>query len=119
TLFRSVLDAQRGAIVLADETTGELSLKTWSGPRSGADNRAFSHTLAQRCFSKGESLLCIDNTADVSAAGSVIRNDMASIICALIRSPRRRLGVLHLDRGLAQEPFSQADFKLADAIAAT
>jgi HD-GYP domain-containing protein (c-di-GMP phosphodiesterase class II) len=41
------------------------------------------------------------------------------MICALLRSPRRRLGVLHLDRGPLQEPFSRDEFFLADAIAAS
>src|SRR5262249_4261303 len=35
------------------------------------------------------------------------------------RSPRKRLGVLHLDRGPFQLPFDQQDFNLADAIAAS
>jgi HD-GYP domain-containing protein (c-di-GMP phosphodiesterase class II) len=44
---------------------------------------------------------------------------MASVICALLRSPRQRLGVLHLDRGLKQEPFTREDLQLADALAAS
>jgi HD-GYP domain-containing protein (c-di-GMP phosphodiesterase class II) len=43
---------------------------------------------------------------------------MNSLICALLRSPRKRLGVLHLDRGPTQMPFDDEDFHLADAIAA-
>ena len=35
-----------------------------------------------------------------------------------MRTPRSRVGVLHLDRGPLQEPFDQDDFCLADAIAA-
>jgi HD-GYP domain-containing protein (c-di-GMP phosphodiesterase class II) len=115
----TALDAQRGAIVLLEETTGQLTLATASGPESGPGRRAFSQTLVQRCFSKGESLLCQDPQAKRPRAGGTNRDDMASIICALLRSPRRRLGILHLDRGPKQEPFSQEDFKLADAIAAT
>src|SRR5262249_47486665 len=34
-------------------------------------------------------------------------------------SPRQRLGVLHVDRGPFQEPFTEEDFYLADAIAAS
>jgi putative nucleotidyltransferase with HDIG domain len=36
----------------------------------------------------------------------------------LLRTPRRRLGVLHLDRGLEQQPFTEDDLHLADALAA-
>ena len=113
----AVLNAQRGAILLQNGTTGQLALKAFSGSAGGS--RSYSNTLAQRCFSKGESFLCQDNEANQPSSGSVIRDNMTSIICALLRSPRQRLGVLHLDRGPQQTPFSQEDFKLADAIAAT
>ena len=35
-----------------------------------------------------------------------------------MRTPRKRLGVLHLDRGPLDEPFTQTDMHLADALAA-
>ncbi len=44
---------------------------------------------------------------------------MSSIICALLRSPRQRLGVLHLDRGPTQDAFTESDLYLTDAIAAS
>src|SRR5207253_6578842 len=76
---------------------------------------------AERRCRQGVSLLCSDVTADADLvrAGSVLRGSMASMICALLRSPRQRLGVLHLDRGPFQEPFRHDDFYLADAIAAS
>jgi len=43
---------------------------------------------------------------------------MASVLCVLLRTPRKRLGVLHLDRGPMQVPFTKDDLKLADALAA-
>jgi HD-GYP domain-containing protein (c-di-GMP phosphodiesterase class II) len=118
----AVLNAQRGSIVLKDEKTSELLAKAVSAPRprllGGA--RSFSKTLAERCFNSGESLLCRDVKTDTELqdARSVKQGTMASIICALLRSPRRRLGVLHLDRGPTQPPFTPEDFYLADAIAA-
>ena len=113
----AVLNAQRGAILLSNNSSDQLVLKCHSGTQDGG--RGYSNTLAQRCFSKGESLLCLDHLAEAPASTSIERGNMTSIICALLRSPRRRLGVLHLDRGPRQEPFSQDDFKLADAVAAT
>ena len=118
----AVLNAQRGAIVLADEATGELRLRAVSVPKALSKNaKVFSSTLARRCFKQGESLLCSDVSveADLMASNSITRGGMASIICALLRSPRKRLGVLHLDRGPIQQQFSQDDFYLADAIAAS
>jgi hypothetical protein len=115
------LDAQRGAIVLIDEATGGLKVRAVASPRKqAADDRSYSHTLAERCFNQGESLLCEDVSGDsaLTSATSVLRGKMASIVCALVRSPRKRLGVLHLDRGPFQAPFNEADFYLADALAA-
>jgi putative nucleotidyltransferase with HDIG domain len=43
---------------------------------------------------------------------------MASVLCVLLRTPRKRLGVLHLDRGPMQRPFTQDELHLADALAA-
>src|SRR5262249_36648699 len=64
-----VLDAQRGAIVLADGPGGALRLRALASgraePRARAAGRldvagraVFSHSLAQRVFTRGESILC-------------------------------------------------------------
>jgi HD-GYP domain-containing protein (c-di-GMP phosphodiesterase class II) len=87
----------------------------------GASQRCYSRTLADRCYNQGESLLCRDASAEAALhqARSVQIGSMSSLICALLRSPRQRLGVLQLDRGPFQEPFDQEDFYLADAVAAS
>jgi HD-GYP domain-containing protein (c-di-GMP phosphodiesterase class II) len=118
----AVLDAQRGCIILADEATERLELHAIAFSKQAmCANKTFSRTLAQHCFSQGKSLLCRDVSIDqeLQRASSISYGSMASIICVLLRSPRKRLGVLHLDRGPLQEPFSQDDFQLADAIAAS
>ena len=118
----AVLEAQRGAILLADEDSGQLHLRALSLSRPTLRNRGtHSHTLAERCYLSGESLLCADVRAesDILNARSVTHGAMTSIVCALLRTPRRRLGVLHLDRGPLQEPFGHDHFQLADALAAT
>jgi HD-GYP domain-containing protein (c-di-GMP phosphodiesterase class II) len=119
----SALGAQRGSIILAEPATGELTLRALLGPgvptlRAG---RPYSRTLIDRCFRHGESLLCRDARVDddLLNAQSVRAGTMSSIICALLRSPRQRLGVLHLDRGPMQDAFSENDLFLADAIAAS
>lgn len=118
----AVLKAQRGTILLTDERTGQLRPYTRSATRRYLrEGKAFSATLIKRCFEQGESLLCRDVNADpeLLAASSVQQGTMASIICALFRSPKKRLGVLHLDRGPLQPAFTEEEFYLADAIAAT
>jgi putative nucleotidyltransferase with HDIG domain len=126
-----VLDAQRGAIVLAEQPEGPLKLKALttgrSEPRAVVSGRAeaggrfsFSHSLAQRCFTKGESILChrVEEDPELALAKSIAEGAMASVLCVLLRTPRKCLGVLHLDRSPWQKPFTQDDLHLADALAA-
>ncbi len=126
-----VLDAQRGAIVLADGPGGTLRLRGLATgrtePRAMAAGRldaatraVFSQSLAQRAFTKGESVLCqsIAEDSELALARSIADGAMASVICVLLRTPRKKLGVLHLDRSPWQKPFSHDDLHLADALAA-
>lgn len=116
------LNAQHGSIALENEATGELELKAYLAPHApGTVERAFSKTLAERSFRLGESLLCRDVKADdeMLLARSVRRGSMSSILCAVLRTPRKKLGVLQLDRGPFQEPFTESDLYLLDAMAAS
>jgi hypothetical protein len=116
------LRAQRGSIVLLDPQTGELRVRVLQSPSlPSIGHRGFSQTLAERAFAQGESMLCRDvsGDADLYSAASVLRGAMASVLCALLRSPRQCLGVLHLDRGPLQPPFEESDLYLADGLAAT
>ncbi len=127
----SVLDAQRGAIVLADGVEQKLRLRalvTGKGaPRAQMAGRgevasrfSYSHSLATRCFTRGESILCqrIEEDPELAVAQSIAEGTMASVLCVLLRTPRRNLGVLHLDRSPWQKAFTQEDLRLADALAA-
>jgi len=120
----SVLDAQRGAIVLCDGTgpADEPKLKLRSLVVGNGDARGrfhFSKRLTNRCFARGESAL-YKNVQDEKEllTQSIADGAMSSILCVLLRTPRRKLGVLHLDRGILQEPFTEDDLMLADALAA-
>ena len=126
-----VLDAQRGAIVLAEGPDQKLKLKALvtgrNEPRAMAAGRAepcgrfqFSQSLAKRCVQRGESILCKRSmtTPSWQLAKSIADGAMASVLCVLLRTPRKRLGVLHLDRSPFQKPFTQDDLHLADALAA-
>ncbi|MEO2088758.1 MAG: HD domain-containing phosphohydrolase, partial [Gemmataceae bacterium] len=118
----SVLDAQRGAIVLADAdgqvlTAKPRALAVGTGEPQGRFH--YSKRLMQRCFEKGESAL-YRNVMDQAElmSQSIADGAMSSVLCVLLRTPRRRLGVLHLDRNVFQEAFDEDDLQLADALAA-
>jgi HD-GYP domain-containing protein (c-di-GMP phosphodiesterase class II)/pSer/pThr/pTyr-binding forkhead associated (FHA) protein len=117
----STLDAQRGAIVLADGPGGPLRLRALATGHSQVGSRtSFSQNLAQRSFTRGESILCcsVEEDPELVGARSIAEGTMASVLCVLLRTPRKRLGVLHLDRGPLQKPFTKDDLHLADALAA-
>jgi HD-GYP domain-containing protein (c-di-GMP phosphodiesterase class II) len=127
-----VLDAQRGAFVLADGPSGELQLRAIATgrnqPRAALAGRGelssrfrFSHSLANRSYSRGESILChkAEEDPELAMAKSIAEGAMASIMCVLLRTPRKKLGVMHLDRGPWQKPFTMEDLHLADALAAS
>ena len=117
----STLKAQRGAIVLADGPEGPLRLRALdTGTNQIAGRTAYSQSLAQRCFNQGQSILCtsVDEDPELLGARSIAEGTMSSVLCVLLRTPRKRLGVLHLDRGPIEEPFTKEDMHLADALAA-
>ena len=127
----AALDAQRGAIVLAEPPDNKLSIKAITTgraePRAAMAGRdaasgrfQFSQSLANRCFSRGESILChrVEEDPELALARSIAEGTMASVLCVLLRTPRKTLGVLHLDRSPWQKPFTMEDLRLADALAA-
>jgi HD-GYP domain-containing protein (c-di-GMP phosphodiesterase class II) len=119
----SVLDAQRGAIVLAEGDGPEPQFKLRAlavGHGEPAGRFHYSKKLTHRVFGRGESVLYSTLTQDdeLKVTQSMHEGAMASVLCVLLRTPRRRLGVLHLDRGLFQNPFTEDDLILADALAA-
>jgi putative nucleotidyltransferase with HDIG domain len=117
----STLEAQRGAIVLAEGPNGPLKLRALASGHSEMSSRSsFSQNLAQRCFTRGESVLCssVEEDPELAGARSIAEGAMASVLCVLLRTPRRRLGVLHLDRSPLQKPFTKDHLYLADALAA-
>jgi putative nucleotidyltransferase with HDIG domain len=60
----------------------------------------------------------VDEDPELAMAKSIAEGTMASVLCVLLRTPRKRLGVLHLDRSPWQKPFTMDDLHLADALAA-
>jgi putative nucleotidyltransferase with HDIG domain len=128
----AVLEAQRGAIVLAESPGNRLQLKALvtgrNEPRAVANGRpepsgrfTYSQSLALRSFQRGESVLCqrVEDDEELSLAKSIAEGAMGSVVCVLLRTPRKRLGVLHLDRSPWQKPFTLDDLKLADGLAAS
>jgi HD-GYP domain-containing protein (c-di-GMP phosphodiesterase class II) len=114
----AVFDARHGAVLLRDVAAGAFAVEAFS-PQPQPPDQAHSQTLTRRCFEQGESFLC---SGMLPPEGETPTNGDArtrSTLCALLRSPRRRLGVMYLERGPGQEPFTRDDLQLADALAAS
>jgi HD-GYP domain-containing protein (c-di-GMP phosphodiesterase class II) len=112
--------AQRGGIFLAD-SNGKLEIRSTANIKAYPNSdRKMSKTPAQRAFAARESVLFKDcmQSAELQVSESVVNGSMTSIICAVLRSPERVLGVLHLDRSMAQDEFTETDLYLADSLAA-
>src|SRR5205814_6301637 len=78
----STLDAQRGAIVLADAPGGPLRLRALaSGTGQVGSRTGFSQNLAQRSFGQGESILCssVEEDPELACARSIAEGTMASV----------------------------------------
>jgi HD-GYP domain-containing protein (c-di-GMP phosphodiesterase class II) len=117
----TMLGAQRGAILMADPASGKLTPSAVRAVGPVPDpSSPFSATLAQRCYRRGESLLCNDICSDpeLMRAQSVGEGGLGSVICALLRTPRKTLGVLQLGRDTAHDPFTLDELNLADGLAA-
>lgn len=116
-----LLNARRGVILLPGDMSGRLEVRARHSVDHESDSAPWhSGTLAVRCMQRQESVLCSDFQLDpdLANAPSVVQGKMSSMICAALRSPRKCLGVLHLDRGQEQAAFTQDDLHLADALAA-
>ncbi len=117
----SCLDAQRGAITLMDGEHKSLRLRVQvAGANRKPISKSFSQHLARRAFDRGESILWqwTEDDPEIAMAGSVTAGMMASVLCVILRTPRHRIGVVHLDRGPGQKPFTHDDLHLGDALAA-
>ena len=69
----------------------------------------YSQKIAQRCFTQAESILCtsVGDDPELAAAQSIADGQMSSVLCVLLRTARRKLGLLHLDRSYWQKPFTE------------
>jgi hypothetical protein len=114
----SAVSARGGAILLLDEHLDQLVQRAVVPARRLHQPPCCNFSLAQRALKQGESLILQDVRAD-NGLPPVSEDTPVYVLCALLRTPDRKLGVLHLDRGPRDLPFTEADLRLADALAAS
>jgi HD-GYP domain-containing protein (c-di-GMP phosphodiesterase class II) len=115
------LRAEYGAILLLDRTTGRTNLMaSYCLQCRPPEQPAFNPTLVKRCYHTGESLLWRDESTSNQrpAASAAPAANGKSLLCALLRTQQRPLGVLYLERSASSPVFGPVDLRLADALAA-
>ncbi|HUR52670.1 MAG TPA: HD domain-containing phosphohydrolase [Gemmataceae bacterium] len=115
----AVFGAQRGGVLFVTPAGG-LHVRCVSVMACRpVPTRTVSKTLATMAVRRGQSLLFKSTDAiDHNTPESVLQNAVASVICAALRFQDQVFGVLYLDRGPHQQPFTEADLNLADSLAA-
>jgi putative nucleotidyltransferase with HDIG domain len=110
--------ARRGGVFLFNEAMGQLALQCHANRAGSHVIRAPGKTLATLALRRQQSLLFRDRAeASKYQAESAVNGEMNSILCAVLRVPDHAFGVLHLDRGPDDVPFTEHELTLADTLA--
>jgi transcriptional regulator with GAF, ATPase, and Fis domain len=117
-LLFEVVPAERGAILLTDESSFETSLIFGLDRARGRDEAVtVSRTIVQQVLRDGVALLANEGAASSHhATDSLIATRAHSVMCVPMLLVSRKLGVLYLDTTQARDPFNREHLKLVAAI---
>ncbi|MFM8271229.1 MAG: HD domain-containing phosphohydrolase [Gemmata sp.] len=110
--------ARRAGVFLLDEITGQIAVRCFAARPGDGAARAPGKTLPAIALRRRQSLLFKDRTeAAHHQADTAMRGELDSAVCAVLRAPERAFGVVYLDRGVDEEPFTEVDLNRADTLA--
>jgi pSer/pThr/pTyr-binding forkhead associated (FHA) protein len=109
------LDARHGCVILRDAVADRLAVRAAFACGNPIEREAWlQNGFVARALEEQRSLLCQQAAAgEEGQAGATLR----SLVCALLRSPRKALGILCLARPSGCDPFDREDLAVADALA--
>jgi len=115
-LVFEILDVSRGALLLADEETGDLAPRVVRGAGHGS---AYSTSVVGWVRSTGNAGLFADTLSDPRVAGSVsvVKHSICSSMCAPLRGKDEMLGVLYVDNVTRPGRLSPEDLEFLSAFA--
>jgi Nif-specific regulatory protein len=118
-LLFEVVPAQRGAILLTDQSSFETSLVFGLDRMLGKDaSVTVSRTIVQQVLRDGVALLANDATSETTLASeSLIAARTRSVMCVPLILFDRKLGVIYLDSTLVRDQFNRDHLQLVTAIA--
>jgi serine phosphatase RsbU (regulator of sigma subunit) len=122
SLFKIFPQADRGFIVLKDQTTGALQVKSQRVRRDDLiDSTRVSATILHEAMNKGMALLSADATSDerFKLSDSVAAMTIRSVMCApLIGQTNEPLGAIQIDTVNTAQPFAADDLEVLASVAA-
>jgi Nif-specific regulatory protein len=118
-LLFEVVPAQRGAILLTDQSSFETSLVFGLDRMLGKDaSVTVSRTIVQQVLRDGVALLANDAASETTLASeSLIAARTRSVMCVPLILFDRKLGVIYLDSTLVRDQFNRDHLQLVTAIA--
>jgi len=118
-LLFEVVPAQRGAILLTDESSFETSLVFGLNRVLGKDAAVHvSRTIVKQVLRDGVALLANDAPSETKlVTDSLIAARTRSVMCVPLILFDRKVGVLYLDSTLARDQFNRDHLQLVTAIA--
>ncbi len=111
-------DAERGAILLVDES-GDPTVRVRHALESSPESDLFLRALARKVVREGAFLHTTDTSTDERLVDedSVVRRKFRSVLCLPVRARKRAIGVLYLDDRAHPDAFAAVDLQLLGAFA--
>lgn len=118
-LVHEVMRAERVALFMIDETSGELVPSAIHDTRQGSGEFLISNTIAQQVIAGRESILSADAMSDDRFQGqaSIANLHIHSALCAPLWNENEVIGIVYADNQTAPTSFSQEDLHMITLIA--
>ena len=118
-LTLEVIPAERGAILLADETREEfVSICGWNRASGVDDSMKVSRTVSKQVLTETVALLSNDvaENENIAGAPSLVESKVSSLLCVPLVSFSKPLGVVYLDTQSSIARFDEEHLQLLTAI---
>ncbi len=117
----SVMQGDRGFVLLRDETTGALDVEAARDVELGTPEARGSMGIAEKVAATGEPVLTVDAGTEFGERESVVLQEIRSVLCVPLRieegETRRTIGVLYVDSLSGHKQFMPEDQELLTAFA--
>ncbi|HRQ22530.1 MAG TPA: GAF domain-containing protein, partial [Anaerolineales bacterium] len=115
-------NAERGFLMLRDESTGEMVIRmgrNWEMESINSSERNVSSTVVQRVIDSGESIVTTNAQEDQRFSGqeSIVAFNLRSILCVPLKVKNELIGVIYADNRIRAGIFAESERDLLAAFA--